>query len=114
MNRFNRMALLVMAIVCCALLASASEWQRGRAYVDSVDPAARTITIDGEIYRVPATCRIHYESGAKARLSDIRAIDRSREVLIPTNEVDFVRFEALQAGTSWDMVELVVVESPPQ
>jgi hypothetical protein len=114
MNRVYRIAICVLALMACALVASADEWRRGRAFVDAVDPAARTITIDGEVYRVPASCQIYQESGVIASLSDIRGIDDSSELLIPTNAVDFVRFEALKSSRRWDMVDLVILESPAQ
>ena len=114
MNRVYTIALCALVLVLCAVVASASDSRRGRAFVDSVDPAARTMTIDGEVYRVPAACQIYHESGIAMSLSEIRAIDASSELLIPTNAVDFVRFEALKTNQRWDMVELVILEEPAQ
>jgi hypothetical protein len=112
--RVVRVACLASALAAFALATSAEDWKKGRAPVDSVDAGARTITIDTEIFHVPDSCRIQSESGVRIPLSKIRAGIRPGSLLVPMNEVDFVRYEAIGKKTGWEMVEITVLEGAPQ
>ena len=56
LTRIARLVCLVSIIIAgFALAASAEDWKTGQAPVDSVDSIARTITLDDEVYQVPAS-----------------------------------------------------------
>jgi hypothetical protein len=112
--RFVELAVLVTTLVTFALTASADDWKSGQAPVDSVDNIARTITLDGERYRVPTSCRITRGSGVRTSLSTIRVAIRPGMPLVPVNEIDYVRYEAIQRGESWEMVKIEILERAPE
>lgn len=114
MTRFIQVACLAIAIAGFALAASAADWKRGLAPVDSVDVVARTITLDDEIYRVPPSCRIHRISGVRLPLSELRVAIRPGVQLIPMSEVDFVRYEAIKKRRGWEMVEITILDQVPE
>ena len=105
---------LVGMLVGVAPAASAEDWKKGRAPVDSVDSVARTITLDDEVYSVPTSCRIHRESGVRIPLSELRVAHRPGVLLVPTNEIDYVRYEAIKKRSHWEMVEIIVLDQTPQ
>jgi hypothetical protein len=112
--RLIDVAILVSTLVLFALTASADDWKTGRAPVDSVDSIARTITLDAESYRVPTSCRITRASGVRTSLSALRVAIRPDMLLVPINEIDYVRYEAIQRGGSWEMVEIEILERAPE
>jgi hypothetical protein len=112
--RFFEIAVLVSTLVAFTLTASADDWKTGRAPVDSVDTIARTITLDGESYRVPTSCRIARASGVRTSLSALRVAIRPGMALVPVNEIDYVRYEAIQRGGIWEMVEIEILERAPE
>ena len=112
--RFVELACLVSAVAVFALAASAGDWKRGQAPVDSVDSVARTITLDEELYQVPASCRIRSQSGVRVALSSLRVGIRPGVLLVPMNEVDYVRYEALEKKGGWEMVEIIVLDRAPE
>ena len=112
--RVVKVACLASALAGFALAASAADWKRGQAPVDSVDLVAKTITLDEEIYRVPASCRIQNELGVRVSLSRLRAAIQPGVLLVPVPEIDFVRYEAIQKRRGWEMVEITVLDRAPR
>ena len=112
--RVVKVACLASALAGFALAASAADWKRGQAPVDSVDLVAKTITLDEEIYRVPADCRIQNELGVRVSLSRLRAAIQPGVLLVPVPEIDFVRYEAIQKRRGWEMVEITVLDRAPR
>ena len=110
-RRLGRVSLVAASGLCLALTAAADEWRRGYAPIDAVNPSARTVTIDDEVYRVPNNCRIQRESGVSVTLAELRGGARPGE-LKPIGDIDFVRFEAVEGRSGWSMVEMVVLDAP--
>ncbi len=109
-----RAACLVIAVAGFALVASADDWKKGRAPVDSVDSGARTIMLDDEIYQVPISCRIQRASGIRVLLSELRGGVRPGVMGVPTDEVDYVYYEAIKKRNGWEMVDMTVLERMPE
>lgn len=97
-----------------AISASAEDSKRAQAPVDSVDAAARTITLDEEVYHVPTSCRISRESGTRIALSDLRTTAQQDSPIVLMSEVDYVRYEAIKKRRTWEMVELIVLDRAPR
>lgn len=114
MARFVKLACLASAFAVFAVAASAKDWKTGQAYVASVDSMARTITLNDQLYHVPASCQIQRDSGVRIPLSELRVAIRPGVLLVPMNEVDYVRFEAIQKRSGWEMVEITVLERAPE
>lgn len=114
MARFVKLACLASAFAVFAVAASAKDWKTGQAYVASVDSMARTITLNDQLYHVPASCRIQRESGVRIPLSELRVAIRPGVLLVLMNEVDYVRFEAIKKRSGWEMVEITVLERAPE
>lgn len=109
-----KVAWLTVALVGFVSAASADDWKRGAASVDSLDAVARTITLGEEVYRVPTSCRIRGKSGVRIRLSDLRVAIRPGVSLLLMDEIDFVRYEAVKKRRGWEMVEITVLERAPE
>jgi hypothetical protein len=114
MTQVARLVCVVGMIGGFASAAAANDWKRGRAPVSSVDSAARTILLDDEVYQVPISCRIQRESGVRIALSDLRVSIRPGVLVVPTNDIDYVHYEAIQKRGGWEMVEITVLERAPQ
>lgn len=102
---------LALGMAATGIDARAEVGVQGISPVDSVDPVARTITLDEVVYEVPENCRIRRESGGSMRLQSLRGGHRPGE-LVPVTEVDYVRFEAVESASGLRMVELVVLKGP--
>lgn len=111
-SRWGALVVLFPMLLLGPVAAEAEEWRRGHAPIDSVDLARRTITLDEEDYVVPGTARIQNRSGTRVALSDLRVSIRPGQILVPENEVDFVRFEAIKKRQHWEIVELIVLDDP--
>ncbi|MEZ4291684.1 MAG: hypothetical protein R3E53_14560 [Myxococcota bacterium] len=113
MNTRRRLGLvsLVAASGLCLALTAAADGGDAATPIDAVNPSARTVTIDDEVYRVPNNCRIQRESGVSVTLAELRGGARPGE-LKPIGDIDFVRFEAVEGRSGWSMVEMVVLDAP--
>ena len=124
MTRLNRIVGVIFVIVISLSLATAATAQRrgapttdpdsrnGVAMVSKVDARLGRITIDEEVYRVDDQTSIKDWNGQTVALSSIRAPQRRRGQLIPMNEIDYVRYEAIRRRGQWRMVSMVVLEEP--
>ena len=116
-KRLKQIAWIVFLVCITAgfgLPAAAADWKKGVGAVDSVDTLARTITLDEEVYLVPKSSRIHRESGVRMTLSELRVAIRPGVMLVPMNDVDYVRYEAIQKRRGWEMVEITVLDEAPE
>lgn len=86
----------------------------GLAMVSSVDVAGRRLVIDEVTYRVDDRTSIRRESGQAATLASIRAPVPAPGQLIAVNEVDFIRFEAVEKSGTWMMRVITILEEPVQ
>jgi hypothetical protein len=105
---------LVSTLLVLALPASADDWRAGQAVVSEVDTSERTITLDGEVFRVPALCRISAVSGTRVPLSTLRVATRPGVRIVPMNEVDYVHYEAVQKRRGWEMVRITILDGMPE
>ncbi|MCB9723522.1 MAG: hypothetical protein H6748_05690 [Spirochaetaceae bacterium] len=111
-----RLAVLVTtaSLIMTFAASAADDWRRASAPIDAVNPRARTVTIDDEVYEVPRDCPIRKESGGgEVSLSELRG-GAPPGTLVPIDEIDFVRFEAIWTGSVWRMVEMTVLDHPTE
>jgi len=112
--RFVGLLCSMSAILAFALSASAADWKSGQAVVSEVDPAAHTITLDDEVFRVPASCQIRNGSGTRIALSALRVAIRPGVLLVPMNDVDYVHYEAVEKRRGWEMVKITILDRMPE
>jgi hypothetical protein len=93
-----------------ASLALALEKRTGHGPVDQANAGARTITVNQEIYDVPIRCKARRVFGAIVPLAELRGAMRPGAALVPTNEIDFIRFEAVKKASGWEMVKITVLD----
>lgn len=112
--RFVGLIFSVSVILVLTSTASAEDWRTGQAVVMAVDSAAHTITLDDEEFRVPPTCQIRRASGARVPLSMLRVSIRPGVRVVPTNDVDYVHYEAVKKRRGWEMVRITVLDRMPE
>ena len=93
---------------------STSDSRSGVAMVSAVDLRQRRLTLDEEVYLVTDNTRITDWNGQPRTLAAIRTPNPKRGALVPTHEVDFIRFEAIRRRGQWAMVSITVLEEPVQ
>jgi hypothetical protein len=112
--RFVGLLCSMSAILAFALTASAADWKTGQAAVSEVDTAAHTITLDDEVFRVPTSCQIRNGSGTRIALSELRVATRPGVRIVPTNDVDYVHYEAVEKWRGWEMVKITILDRMPE
>ena len=88
----------------------ADEKTKGHGPIDEVNAATRTITVNQKVYTVPLRCDVRRTSGAKVALAELRGALRPGAALVASNEIDFIRFEAVKKAGVWEMVEVTVLD----
>jgi len=88
----------------------ALEKRSGHGPIDKVNAGERTITINQETYGVPISCEARRLSGALVPLAELRGAIHPQADLVATNEIDFVRFEAVRKPAGWEMVKITVLD----
>ena len=63
-----------------------------------------------ETYGVPISCEARRLSGALVPLAELRGAIHPQADLVATNEIDFVRFEAVRKPAGWEMVKITVLD----
>ena len=103
---------LAMAYLLCfdASLSAALEKRIAHGPVDKVNAGERTITVNQETYNVPIRCKARRTSGALVPLAELRGAMQSEQDLVATNEIDFIRFEAVEKPAGCEMVKITVLD----
>ena len=97
-----------------ATSAQAEEKRRGQGIVDQVNAGTRTITVESQEYSVPLNCKITRESGSITPLAKLRGMREAGNGLVPSSELDYVRFEAIKKPGGWAMVKITVLDEIPE
>lgn len=82
----------------------------GHGPIDEVNAATRTIMVNQKVFTVPLRCDVRRTSGAKVALAELRGALRPGTALVASNEIDFIRFEAVKKSGVWEMVEVTVLD----
>jgi len=93
---------------------SAQEKQRGYGPVDHVNAGTRMISVTQREYSVPVHVRPTRESGAVVPLAKLRGVISPPGAPPISDEIDFVRFEAVKKRDSWQMVKITVLDEVPE
>jgi hypothetical protein len=101
-------------IVFFATGAQADEIRRGSGIIDQVNAGTRTITVNSQEYSVPLDCKITRESGSITPLAKLRGMREAGNGLVPSSELDYVRFEAIKKPGGWAMVKITVLDEIPE
>jgi hypothetical protein len=93
---------------------SAQEKLRDYGFIDHVNAGTRIISVNQREYSVPIHVRPTRESGAVVRLAELRGMLRPPDALVASDEIDFVRFEAIKKRDTWQMVKITVLDEVPE
>lgn len=91
-------------------LSIALERRTGHGPIDKVNPGERTITVNQETYSVPIRVEARRASGALVPFAELRGALRPKADLVATNEIDFIRFQAIKKPAGWEMLKITVLE----
>ena len=80
--------------------------------LSGVDVFRRRVTLGDDVYRVPEETRILDLNGQTVRLEDLRALDQRPGELVPLEELDWLRFEAIRKRGGWSLTAATVLDGP--